>query len=145
MYAVKVSLKYISQNPFLYIVFEEQSVKEKLLDNKFLGFKQLSFTDEFITEELKRVWDKIRYLVNKVKLEETVVTHKDGAPIINRNGMLRKIINFPKSKDYCVFVRGTGSASSNKPLHLNGVDMYYQQVWIRGLAMVEQLEELDFL
>lgn len=44
------------------------------------------------------------------------------------NGLIRKAVNFPKSKDHRVFVRGTSSDSSNKPLHLNDIDMYHQQI-----------------
>ena len=137
--------EYFSQNQFLFIVFEERNMSGKLLNNRFLGFKRLSFSEEFIENEVKRTWDEIRYLVNENKLEDVVVRYKDGRPKINKTGVVSCAPNFPKSTDHPVFVRGTSSDSTHKPFQLNGIDMYYQQIWIKGSALVERLNSLNFV
>lgn len=136
---------YFSQNQFLFIVFEEQNFKDKLMNNQFVGFKRLTFSEEFINNEVRIVWNEIRDLVNNNKLKETQRRKKDGTLIINKTGIVSTEINFPKSSSYEVFVRGSGIDSTKKPLHLNGIDMYQQYIWIKGIALVKRLSGLEYV
>ncbi|API90059.1 restriction endonuclease [Marinilactibacillus sp. 15R] len=141
--------EYFSQNQFLFIIFEEKNSKDKLLDNKFLGFKRLSFSDEFIEQEVKRTWDDTRNLLINNNLEKTVVNYtsgiKKGHPVINKNGQTKTSINFPKSRDYAVFLRGTGRDSSDKTEIVNGIAMYKQNYWIKGHWITNKLLEIDYI
>lgn len=141
--------EYFSQNQFLFIIFEEENKTDKLLDNTFLGFKRLIFSEEFIEQEVKRTWNDTRSLLVNDNLEEKILRYKKGPnkgqPIINKNGTVRTSINFPKSKDYNVFIRGTGNDSSDKTEIVNGLAIYKQNFWIKGTWVTEKLSELDFI
>jgi len=54
-------------------------------------------------------------------------------------------INLPKSKDYTVFTRGSGTDSTKKPVELNGVKMYAQYFWIKGKWIVDELEPEQYI
>lgn len=137
---------YFHEKQFLFIIFEEPSLKAPLLDNKFLGFKRLSIDDAIIENTIKPVWEQVRYLIKNKKLEETTELDKNNKPIINkRSNTEKKSINFPKSTDNAFFIRGTGGDASKKPLVINGINMYYQQVWIRGDVVVSMLKNTDFI
>lgn len=137
------------QNQFLFIIFEEQNRNDKLLDNKFIGFKRLSFSDEFIEQEVKRTWNDTRDLLINNKLEENVIRYKTGPkkgqPIINKNGLISTSMNFPKAKDYSVFLRGTGRDSADKTEIINGISFYRQNFWIKGKWITQKLSELDYI
>lgn len=141
--------EYFSQNQFLFIVFEEQNKDDKLLDNIFLGFKRLVFSEKFIETEVKRTWVDTRRTLFDNKLEETIVCYSSGEnkgqAIINKNGTVRTQVNLPKSKEYPVFFRGTGSDSSNKPETVNGIAMYRHNIWIKGNILTERLKDLAFI
>ena len=83
-------------------------------------------------------------IVNK-KLRDIISLDKNGQPIKNRNGIIRRAPNFPKSSEGNVFVRGTSSTSDIKPLKLNGIQMYYQQIWVKGLYIVKKLNNEPYL
>ncbi|UQW96672.1 restriction endonuclease [Rummeliibacillus sp. G93] len=137
---------YFNGQQFLCIIFEEPSVKAKLLDNKFIGFKRLAINENILENEIKSVWEQIRYLVNNDLLEEKVETTTSGVPITNpKTKTIKTKINFPKSKDYPFFVRGSGKDASKKPLELNGIKMYKQYLWMKGSIAVSMLEDVDFL
>ena len=53
--------------------------------------------------------------------------------------------NFPKSKEWNFFVRGSGTDASKKPLLLNGIRMYSQYLWMRGDVAVAMLKDIDFI
>ena len=53
--------------------------------------------------------------------------------------------NWPKSRDGVLFVRGTGTDANDKPVTVNGVRMYRQNVWIKGKELVGQLDAVRFL
>ena len=55
-----------------------------------------------------------------------------GEQIVNKNGELRFATNLPKASEGIAFVRGTGNDSKDKREVVNGIRMYYQQVWIKG-------------
>ncbi|MDF9527324.1 MutH/Sau3AI family endonuclease [Bacillus cereus] len=137
---------YFHEKQFLFIVFEEPALKAPLLDNKFLGFKRLSIDDAIIENAIKPVWEQIRYLINNNKLKETIDLDKNNKPIINkRSNTIKKSINFPKSTDNTFFIRGTGGDASKKPIVINGINMYYQQLWLRGDVVVSMLKNIDFI
>lgn len=54
--------------------------------------------------------------------------------------------NLPlKSRDGVLFVRGTGTDASDKPVTVNGIHMYRQNVWIKGRELVERLSATQYL
>ncbi|MFC4799443.1 hypothetical protein ACFPA1_08730 [Neobacillus sp. GCM10023253] len=133
-------------NHFLYIIFEEPSSTAKLLENKFLGFKRLVFPNDLIEQDVRKVWSEVRELINHNQLKETIEYDKDGKPRINKKtGKPMTSINFPKSKDNIFFIRGTGADSDKKPLVINGIHMYHQNLWVKGKTLVTMLNELDFI
>lgn len=124
--------EFFSSVKILVALFEEPSMKAPLIENKFLGFRLITFNDDFIFSEVKKVWLQIRDLVQNNKLRDVPVVDKKGCQIINKNGEKRSAPNFPKSSEGIVFIRGTGTDSSYKRKTVNGVKMYSQQVWVRG-------------
>ncbi|MEY2195715.1 MutH/Sau3AI family endonuclease [Neobacillus sp. BF23-41] len=136
---------YFTNQHFLCILFEEWSVSSSLLRNKFLGFKRLIFQDHVIENDVRKVWNEVRELINNNQLKESPEYDKHGRSIINKTGKLRTTINFPKSKDHDFFVRGSGEDSNKKPLVINGIHMYNQNFWIKGKTLVTMLNEIDFI
>jgi hypothetical protein len=137
---------YFNNQHFLCILFQETNPSSKLLDNKFIGFKRLIIQENFIETDLRKVWNDVRELINKEKLKESIVINKKGHPIINeKTGTYRTSINFPKSRDNVFFVRGTGTDSTKKPLEINGIKMYHQNLWIKGKTLVELLSKTEFI
>lgn len=134
---------------FLFMIFKEPVKDSRLLENEFVGFKRYSFTDDFIENDLKPYYYELkRLIVNKEIREESVLYKtgvKKGQPIINPRGTLKTEINFPKSKDYLVFNRGSGIDSTKKPVELNGVKMYAQYFWLKGKWIVEELETEEYI
>ena len=138
--------EYFSERPILCIVFQEQGPKTPLADNRFCGFKWLQFDDAFMQDEVKRTWEDIRRLVifRELKLEYVIDT-RTGKPKINKTGEVSSAPNLPKSRDHIVFARGTSSDSTHKPLLVNGLSMYRQQIWIKGSYVIGKLDEVDWI
>jgi hypothetical protein len=136
---------YFMNKQMICIIFEEESSESPLSSNKFIGFKRLSYSDEFIKENVKATWKRIRHLVNNNKLVESIDYDKKGNIRKNKNGVIKKSVNFPKAKKYIVFVRGTGTDSSVKPCNINGIKMYHQDYWIKGKYIVDVLSEIPFI
>ncbi|MBE5890422.1 MAG: restriction endonuclease [Lachnospiraceae bacterium] len=145
---------YYHDNTFLFFIVKETEVassakgKEVKVDygnNQFLGFKRVRFSEEFIYKNVKPVWEKIRELISEDKLEFVPDLKKDGTPIINPTGEIKGAPNFPKSSEGIIFVRGTGSNSSDKKECVNGIRMYRQNLWIRGDEIVEILSQQKFI
>ncbi|MGG3471348.1 MutH/Sau3AI family endonuclease [Neobacillus pocheonensis] len=136
---------YFTNQHFLCILFEEPSPTSKLLENRFLGFKRIIFQDHMIEKDVRKVWNEVRWLINNDQLKETPELDKHGRPIINKTGKVKTSINFPKSKDHNIFLRGTGSDSNKKPKVLNGIHMYHQNLWVKGKTLVTMLNEIDFI
>ena len=90
-------------------------------------------------------WERIKDLIVNNKLEDVIVRDKNGNPRINNSRNIMSAPNFPKSSEGNVFVRGTSSTSDVKPLTINGVQMYRQQIWVKGKYMVEKLNSEDFV
>lgn len=136
---------YFANHQILCIVFEEKDENQNFKDNKFKGFKRLSFDEDFIENEVRKTWNEIRKLVNQNLLKEETVYKKDGSIKMNKTGIPAMALNFPKSKDYVVFVRGSGLDSSHKPLVLNGIRMYEQCLWLKGSFVVKKILEKPFI
>lgn len=136
---------YFANNKFLCIIFQRPHNEAKPAENIFLGFKMINFEEEFIQKEVKKTWIRIKDLVNNNKLEDVIKLTKEGKPKINKNGVVSSAPNFPKSSEGNIFVRGTSSTSDVKPLEINGIKMYYQQIWVKGLYIVEKLNNEEYL
>lgn len=146
---------YFSEHEFLCIVFEEAESKivetpsgmfvkipHKLGDNKFIGFKRLVFSDAFIDEKVRTVWEDTRNKILNGTLIDVVQRRKDGSVIINKNGQIKSAPNFIKSKENDVFIRGSGKDSSHKTEYINGIKMLPQYVWIKGVSIIEELNKV---
>lgn len=141
---------YFADHELLCIIFEEPSFSSeaernahKLGDNVFLGFKRLVFSDKFIDETVKFVWEDTRNKVLHKTLVDVVQYNGDGSAVMNKSGDISSAPNFTKSKDNTVFLRGSGTDSSlkNKTECVNGIQMLPQYVWIKGAAIVEEISE----
>ena len=138
---------FFSNNQMLCIVFEEPNTDAVFEDNKFLGFKQLIFDDDFIEKHVKIVWHKIRTLIFNNELKDIVSIDKEtGKPIINKKtGTVKSAPNFPKSSEGLIFVRGGGIDSTQKTEIVNNIKMYKQFVWIKGSYIADKLSKIEFL
>lgn len=137
---------YFSEHSFLCPIFREvDSLKPEL--TTFLGFKRFSFDDDFIYDEVKRVWDYSRYLIHSNELVWEYVYDNDGNIRRNQDGELMGAPNFPKSSDYKVFFRGgnTGKSSEGKTECVNGIYMLPQYFWLKGTYIVDRLNTIDFI
>lgn len=142
---------YFSSNELLCIIYKEPDVlygeAHKLVDNVFLGFKRLVFDDSFIEDSVKSLWEDTRNKVMGGTLVDVVKYDSNGLPRRNKSGDISSAPNFMKSKDNDVFIRGSGtdSALKHKTECVNGIRMLPQYVWIKGKAVVEELEKIPFL
>ena len=131
-------------NQVLCIMFEEHD-KDEFGSNTFVGFKRLSFSDDFIELCVKPTWERIWELVVRKELRDVPVLDKNGNVKINKTGVQQTAPNFPKSSESVVFVRGDSSDSTKKTEIVNGIRMYRQYIWIKGSYMSEMLADLDFI
>ena len=130
---------YFEENQMLTILFQEQTKKDvKFEDNRFVGFKRISFGEEFIEREVRPVWMEIRRLVNDKELKEIFEYNKDGTiRMTPKTNVPVSAPNFPKSDEHLIFVRGSGVDKSQLPQEINGIKMLTQYLWIRGKEMNE--------
>lgn len=142
---------YFTNNELLCIMYEEPDVKpgetHKLIDNKFIGFKRLVFTDDFIDNAVRYLWYDTRTKVMGKTLVDVINRDKTGRPIINKSGDISSAPNFVKSRENDVFMRGSGadSALKHKTECVNGIRMLPQYVWIKGSSVIEELEKSPLL
>lgn len=136
---------FFTNNRFLCIIFKRPYKGAKAHETTFLGFKIIDFDEKFIEEDVKKTWTTIRNLIINNELEDVIKFDKDGNPKINKNGTIQSAPNFPKSSEGNVFVRGTGSTAKSKPLEINGIKMYYQQIWVKGKYIVDKLNNEQYL
>lgn len=136
---------YFANHQMLCIVFEEPSMAASLYENKFCGFKRISFSDDFIFRNVRPVWEKIRKLILQNELRDIPRFNKDGKPLINKTGTTSSAPNFPKSRQWTVFVRGGGKDSTVKTEEVNGIKMYKQFLWLKGSFVVEELSKALYL
>lgn len=78
---------------------------------------------------------------------DVVQRDSDGSPKVNKNGDVSSAPNFMKSKDNAVFMRGSGidSALVHKTECVNGIKMLPQYVWIKGTAIIDELNDTEYL
>lgn len=142
---------YFTNYELLCIMYEEPSVRpgetHRLVDNRFLGFKRLVFSNEFINSTVRRCWYDTRMKVLTNTLEDIVRRDSIGEPIINRSGDISSAPNFIKSRENEVFLRGSGADSSlrHKTECVNGIRMLPQYVWLKGKAVVDELNNIPLL
>lgn len=137
--------QFFSEQTILFIIFEEAFKNSPLEKNIFKGFKRLTFDDNFIYSYVKPTWERVRQLVWNNQFKVTPVLDKNGNPIINKTGIPKDKTNFPKSSDSVIFLRGTSSDSTNKPLEINGYRLFNQQFWIKGSVLVSMLANIDYI
>ena len=135
---------YFLNNSFLAVVFEETE-KGVLRSSRFLGFKKLVFSTNFIKKHVRRTWKDVRRTVRCGNLCESVVRKADGTIRYTKSGVPSTSINFPKARSHDVFLRGSGSNAKYKTEEVCGIRMYRQNIWIRGPVMVEFLDSVRFL
>ena len=122
---------YFMEHQFLFIVYQYDA------DGiRFKGFKRVVVPDGFIYTEVKRFWMDVRSLIKMNKLCIKKRFRKDGTPIMNKSGEQSEAPNFPKEKEYDVFMRGSTNKSIEirKTLELNGLKMIPQEVWLSKRA-----------
>lgn len=149
---------YFADHEFLCVMFQEPddkwiemegekvNVKSQALSaNKFIGFKRLVFSDEFIDGALRKLWLDIRDKIMNQRLVNQISYDKDGNPKVNKSGEISSAPNFMKSRENEVFLRGAGIDSSliHKTKCVNGIRMLPQYVWIKGTAIVKELSSID--
>lgn len=132
---------YFKDNQMLVILFQEQTKKDVVFeDNKFVGFKRISFSEEFLQNEVKPVWLEIRRLVNNNELREVFEYNKDGTlRMTPKTNLPVSAPNFPKEENNVVFVRGSGQDKAKCPQIINGIKMITQYLWIRGADLCEAI------
>ena len=135
---------YFNENQILCIIFEEHASSD-FSKNTFLGFKRLSFSDDFIELNVKNIWKRIRELVIYKELKDVPVLDAKGNLKMNKTGLPQTAPNFPKSSEGIVFVRGDSSNSTQKPEIVNGISIYRQYIWIKGSYLSQKLDEKDFI
>lgn len=145
---------YFADHEFLCILFEEpereyfvdeygkrKEKKHKLIQNKFIGFKRLVFSDEFIDGTVKRLWDDTRAKIFSKTLEDVIQRRKDGSIIINKTGSVSSALNLLKGAENDVFIKcsATDTSEKYKTESVNGMKILPQYVWIKGTAIINEL------
>ncbi len=117
------------------------SVRHPLAMNKFLGFRRLVFSDDFIDTAVKKVWDDTRSKIFSHTLEDVIQRDSQGRPQLLANGEVSSAPSFIKSAQNDVFIRGGAKNSSlrYKTECINGIRMIPQFVWIKGTAIANEL------
>lgn len=144
-----IIFNFFYEHKFLFMIFKEVTSETSLVDTVFLGFKRYSFSDEFIEDSVKEYYEILKNLVRANALKETSVFYmagsRKGQLIKNKKGTVKTSINFPKSKKYHIFNRGSGTDSTKKNVEVNGIKMYTQYFWVKGSYVVDELSKIEFL
>lgn len=132
---------YFAEHQFLLMAYQYTDPKIKSPENiKFIGFKRVYFTDNFIETSVKKFWKDVRSLVNDNRLKIVKEYRSDGSPILNPKSRTQKEApNFPKEADYDVFMRGSASTASEacKTLVINGLRMLPQEIWLAKRVTID--------
>jgi hypothetical protein len=138
---------YFADHALLCIMFQETKSGEKLGENKFLGFKRLVFSDQFIDKVVKPVWEDTRGKIMNKTLKDVIEYKKNGEPIINKSGSIKSAPNFIKSEVSDIFFRGSGPDSSlkHKTECVNGIKMLPQYIWMKRSAVIDELKKTPML
>ncbi len=131
---------------FLFMCLEEPYKEAPLLQCKFLGFKRVIFDTPRFNRQLIYLFNLIKVIIATDELRNVPVLDKYGnvryTPKTNKP---MEAPNFPKSVNSPIFVRGSGSNASKKPLCINGVEMYSQYVWLSGTFLSKFLADWNYL
>ena len=116
-------------------------VKHPLAMNRFFGFHRLVFSDEFIDDTVRKVWEDTRRKIKNGELVDVVGRYKDGRIKLNDNGEASSAPNFIKAAQNDVFIRGSAldASLSSKTECVNGIRMLPQFIWIKGKAICEEI------
>lgn len=125
----------------------ENRINRESEKTTFEGFKRFAFDNEFIENEVKRMWEDSRNLIFQNKLKWEFTLDRNGKKIQNKSGSYRGAPNFPKSEDYNVFFRGgeNDSHEEARSVVINGVHMLPQFFWIKGSYIADKLKTIDYL
>lgn len=119
-------------------VLEERYRDCPLCQCRFMGFKTL-WLGTYL-DAARALWDGMRGLIFSDSLVDAPVLKKDGTPRVTpKTGIPMTAPNWPKSRDGVLFVRGTGTDANDKPVTVNGVRMYRQNVWVKGVELAASL------
>lgn len=137
---------YFCEHSFLCPVFCEHDDKNSS-ETTFEGFKRFAFDNEFIDNEVRRMWEDSRRLIHQGTLKWEYSYDKDGNRRKNRSGSYAGAPNFPKSADYPVFFRGSANDSRDeaKTEEVNGIRMLPQFFWLKGSYIADKLKTVDYL
>lgn len=125
-------------------VIEERYRDCPLRRCRFMGFKVL-WLGTYL-DAARALWDGMRDLIFSGRLVNVPILKRDGTPRVTpKTGLRMTAPNWPKSRDVILFVRGTGTDAKDKPVTVNGVRMYRQNVWIKGTELADRLERLMYL
>ena len=120
-------------------VLEERYRDSPLSQCRFMGFKTL-WLGTYL-DAARAIWDGMRDLIFSDGLVDAPVLKKDGTPRVTpKTDIPMTAPNWPKSRDGVLFVRGTGTDANDKPVTVNSVRMYRQNVWIKGNELAERLD-----
>lgn len=122
-------------------------LQEEIKKTTFEGFKRFSFDEQFMRDEVCRMWSDSRNLIHRNELEWEYLYDKDGSKRTNGSGAYMGAPNLPKSSEYKVFFRGSGSVSNEKTRTecVNGIRMLPQYIWLKGSYIAEKLQEIQYI
>ncbi|WP_449135111.1 MutH/Sau3AI family endonuclease [Senegalimassilia anaerobia] len=110
----------------------------------FQGFKRF-WLGKYI-DDAQKLWDQMRELIFSGALIDKPICDKNGNQRFTpKTGIPMSAPNWPKSRDGVLFVRGSGNDATNKPVTVNGVKMYYQNLWIRGTDIAIHLGTTNYI
>lgn len=137
---------YLHDNKMLCIVFQE-TVKEKkdhkvkLSENKFVGFRVIDLSNPQIIKAAKDAWNRARNTIFNGELKNVPILLKNGQQRYTPKTKIPMVApNLPKSKEGLIFFRGTGGDAQKKNVVIEGIQMYYQNYWIKGDYIVKKLD-----
>lgn len=138
--------RYFCEHCFLFPIFCEYE-KDNHDQTYFMGFKRIHFDEDFIQQEVRRLWEDSRHLIFHNELEWEFKFDKKGQRMLNGSGAPMGAPNFPKSSSYTVFMRGgaTKSREEDRTECVNHVRMLPQFFWIKGSFIADKLKATPYL
>ena len=124
--------EYFTGHHFLFIKYRHSDDTSNPDTIIFEGFKRIYFKEDFIVNNVKRLWDDVRDLIINKKLRIERKKDAQGNYIVNKSGTYMEAPNFPKMATHKVFIRGGAPKTEDryKTLEINGLKMIPQFIWI---------------